>query len=382
MTASVDTNIPFGNACNVTAVERAECTEVRFSADPHGGPESLWFCFRVCRDDTADIRRPLRLVLEHGNTMLGIDKAEHVLPVVRHAGGDWERLPPGQTEPLPDGRTDMFWTFMPTGRCVEIALCYPYGTSDLDALVQQSEGALRSDAIGVSQAGRPIVRVSNDYGSAGRSDRRRGVYVIARQHSGETPGSWVLDGFLRRIASLGDQAPLVWSVPLSNIDGVEGGDYGKDNFPFDLNRAWGTPPMRHEILVIKADVALWRTRSDPVLGLDLHAPGGCETSGIYAFVPDPEALPEEHGLARAWSDPLQNALSPEYADREFSRHITYKSRWETPSFNACMTTEHGVPGLTIETPYAMVRDLALTQSHYRDAGARIADAISDKTATV
>ena len=46
---AVGTDVPYGNVANVS-VRRDGCVaEVRFTPDPHGGPECLWFCFRVCR---------------------------------------------------------------------------------------------------------------------------------------------------------------------------------------------------------------------------------------------------------------------------------------------------------------------------------------------
>src|SRR5690606_24228363 len=100
----------------------------------------------------------------------------------------------------------------------DFAYCYPYGATELDALLAESNGYWRRDTFGVSPQGRPMVRLCNDYGH--KENQRPGLYLLARQHSGETPGSWMLDGFLRRVAELGDAAPLVWAAPLTNIDGV------------------------------------------------------------------------------------------------------------------------------------------------------------------
>ena len=116
-------------------------------------------------------------------------------------------------------------------------------------MIQETGSFWRVDTIGVSQGGRPLLRLSNDYGRP--KGERPGVFLMARQHSGEVSGAWVLDGVLRRFAELGEAAPLVWAIPLANIDSVEQGDYGKDNFPYDMNRAWGKLPMRHETLVLQ-----------------------------------------------------------------------------------------------------------------------------------
>lgn len=372
MAFKVDTDIPYGNACEVSVTESEGMTEVGFAPDPHGGPECLWFCFRLTRLGSAASQK-VRLALKHSLNMLGGGESLNMRPVVRRARADWERLGAPAVERLPDGRNLVSWIIDAPETSTDVAYCYPYGKQEMEALVNDTNGYWKMDTIGVSQMARPLMRLSNSYGEAG-SDRP-GLYLVARQHSGETPGSWVLDGFLRHIASLGDSAPLVWSVPLTNVDGVEQGDYGKDNFPYDLNRAWGPAPMRHEVLIFQRDMRRWRERCRPCLGIDFHAPGACEKDGIYCFLPDPEKYPEYHQAAMKFATTIEKALMPGYAASPFGRVASYKSRWETPTFASYCWTGHKIPGFTIENPYAMVGDLLLTREHYQEAGKLMAWAV-------
>jgi hypothetical protein len=290
LTLTVRTDVPYGNAGEVWVAERGGRAEVHFTADPHGGPECLWFCFRL--EGMPDARH-VDLVLEHVGNMLGGHQPQYMRPVVRFGGEQgvaaWQRVGEGAVTERPDGQVCVKWEIVPaTGlpaTCyADVAYCYPYGEPEVEALVRDADGYWQVDSIGLSQGGLSLLRLSNDYG---RGDCRPGLYLVARQHSGETPGSWVLDGFLRHVAALGESAPLVWAVPLTNVDGVVGGDYGKDNYPYDLNRAWGRPPMRHEVLVMQSDIRRWTERCRPALVLDMHAPGACETSGVYCYLPDP-----------------------------------------------------------------------------------------------
>ncbi len=376
MPLRIDTTIPFANACGLELLEDRPVPEVRFAADPHGGPEALWFCLRVVRDAKSAARQ-MKLVLKHPGNMLGVGTLDHLRPVVRTAETDWQRLGLPEAETLPDGRRLATWTVDVPAEWLETAFCYPYGRPKLERLVQECDGHWRADAIGASQGGRPIVRLSSGPGAEG-SDRP-GLYLVARQHSGETPGSWVLDGLLRRMAEQHRRTPLVWAVPLANIDGVESGDYGKDHFPWDLNRAWGTgpaaQPMRHEVLVMQRDVARWRTRCRPVLALDLHAPGGCEASGAYFFVPDPETEPDAHAEAARWAGILAEALG-RLAAADHARVARYPSRFDGPSFRQFFRGV-GVPGLCMETPYALAGETVLTRKVYREIGVRLADRLAD-----
>jgi hypothetical protein len=367
------TEIPHGNACDVAVSRRGSVIEAEFAADPHGGPECLWFCFRLAWAGAPSQRRgKVSLVLKHSGNMLGGDLPAHMRPVICREGGDWERLDAPEVEKLPDGRSRVMWLLDAPATFTDIAFCYPYGQAELDALLSETGGYWRSDVIGVSQAGRPLIRLSNAYGIPGGD--RPGLYLVARQHSGETPGSWVLDGFLRHVASLGSDAPLVWAVPFTNPDGVEGGDYGKDNFPYDLNRAWGSPPMRHETLVMQRDLGRWRTRCRPVLGIDFHAPGGCEDTGVYVYPPNPKRQRREYARTLEWLAPIQEALTPTYAAGEFVRIADYASRWETPGFTG-FCTALGICAFTVETAYALSGELVLTREHYREIGQRIAQAV-------
>lgn len=381
MSLKVTDAIPYGNVSDVLIAGHGDTCRVEFAASAHGGPERLWFCFRLEAHSGSPRPTHLQLVLKHVTTMLaGYRQAEYFRPVIRTAGEDWTRLASGSVESFPDGRMNVTWSIDPPSTFCDIALCYPYGRPELEALVEDTGGYWRLDTIGMSQADRPILRLSNDYGSIG--DARPGLFLIARQHSGETPGSWVLDGLLRELAGR-DDAPLVWGVPLSNIDGIEQGDYGKDNFPCDLNRAWGVP-MRHETLVIQRDMRNWAERCTPLLGVDFHAPGGTEYEGAYSFLPKPEQFPELHEQTRRWTEHVGAALG-EYASADFSRIATYASRWQVldldtltwhrPSFGHFCTADLRMPAFTLETPYAMIGDILMGREQYREMGGRIAHAL-------
>jgi hypothetical protein len=375
MTLRVHTDIPFGNACEISVVENAVST-VSFTPDPHGGPACLWFCLRIeCEEPNPCENGRLRLVIKHADTALGLAVSPTgVRPVVRFTAGDWVRLGEPERRDLPDGRFTFVWEIDRPSDYVDVALCYPYGADDVDVLAEECAPAFRLDSIGVSQGARSIQRLSNDYG--GVDNERPGVYLTARQHSGETPGSWVMDGFLRRIREQGDVAPLVWAVPLTNIDGVVEGDYGKDNFPYDLNRAWGKPPMRHETLVMMADIRRWTKRCSPAFAIDFHGPGGSESEGAYTFVPAPESDAPMKDETTSWAHTLVEAMGP-YAKRETPIRVArYASRWNTPGMTEYFRSEHGVPSLTIETPYGLCGDTVMTREEYRALGARIADGVT------
>jgi hypothetical protein len=133
--------------------------------------------------------------------------------------------------------------------------------------------------------------------------------------------------------------------------------------------------MRHEVLVYQRDLQRWKSRCQPVLAVDLHAPAACEMDGIYTYLPATEGSGEPHLAALRWATCFSESLGPELASSSFSRMITYRSRWETPTFTAHCLAQGPPPALTFEIPYAMVRQTLLTRERYRDAGRRMGEAI-------
>ena len=169
MAFEIDTDMLYGNAGDVSIAENKEATEVSFAADPHGGPECLWFCFRLKQVEPVT-RGKVRLILKHTYNMLGGGDPLAMRPVVQYEAADWERLGVGTVEKLPDGRNLVSWLIDAPETFVDVAYCYPYGRPEVEALISDTNGYWRADTIGISQGGRPLIRLSNDYGQSD-SDR-------------------------------------------------------------------------------------------------------------------------------------------------------------------------------------------------------------------
>jgi len=372
MALRVDTDFPCGNACAIEMASNGDRDVVRFAADPHGGTEALWFFFRVrgCKG------RPVELVLTNCDSCLGSGANwGSVRPVLRQSGGDWQRVARADLRTLDDGRHEPAWTVSPSGSSFEFAFCYPYGPDDLRLTLEACGAYWRQDTIGVTSKGRALTRVSNSRGED-KGDTP-GVYVVARQHSGETPGSWVLDGLLRRAAENVDpRALVIWAIPFANFDGVLDGDYGKDPFPHDLNRAWTRPPMRHEVHVLQRDMARWAARCRPALAADLHAPGATEAGGAYFHLPRACQAPAHVRAVRAATEAVLGHLPAELAKDEPPRQAAYASRWDaTGIMGAYVWATYAIPSLTMETPYAATREIVFTCEEYRRLGASLLDGV-------
>ena len=364
----LDDQLPQGNALALASGLEAGTWTLRFTPSARGGAERLWFHARVCnRGGRAG--DPLRLVLEEVDQLLGGGAAHPFRPVWCADGGAWSRLEAGIETRHPDGRREIAWTVPAPATEGRLAVCLPYGEDELRATVAAGGDYWSCARIGTSAGDRPLLRLANAAGTAG--DQRPGIYCTARNHSGETPGSWALDGFLRHLAEQATDDVLVWCVPFVDRDGVDRGDYGKDHWPRDVNRAWtGCQSYRHEVAQVQRDVRRWAERCRPLLSLDWHAPG----------MRDPNPHVHDEDTAR---EPLTDAMAAAFgiAPEGFRHNASYAPKLfrelgmdgTVPNCSTWFRRTFGIRGITMEVPYMLVGERPLLAADYHELGARLAD---------
>ncbi len=396
MTVTIRTDFPGGNGLALEIKELSGLVEVRFVAEPRNCPEAMWFHFRA--EGLAG--RALRCVLANPEQTLGGWDWSRNRPVWRRADhfGDppatgpqalgWARCGPAEKVETPAGRVEWAWDVPPGGASAEIAHCFPYQQADLDttlaelsaspapgalAVAEEPAGPLASTFIGVSQKGRPMVRLYTALPDASRP----AVVLTARNHAGETPGSWVLDGALRHLALRSDlrQAATWWAYPFVDLDDVVEGSYGKDPWPHDCNRSWGNG-MRAETIAIIADIRRLAAASAGVFLVDLHAPAHQERT---CYVP-----------CRGWDmDSPMNPIAARFAEAfqsAVSEELRSPIAYVTPSGggnsrHAGLTTSRwvyeilGQQGLTLEISYQGNDRRDYTIDDYRRLGAVLVETI-------
>ena len=302
-----------------------------------------------------------------------------VRPVVRTDGGPWQRVGACRVAGRAlDGRVLTFDTGAGCNEA-ETAFCYPYGPEDLEGTLAACGEVWNGHDLGLTGAGRPLPRLRSR--TPGRGRPAAVAYVTARQHAGETPGSWVLDGLLRAVAEADATGPLRqvewWAAPFVDLDGAIEGNYGKDALPWDFNRAWAQMPMRPEVLTIQRDMRRFARRALRRIVVDLHGPAAAE-HGLYQFVCRDEGPPEQREAQLSFS-PYLVAEFPDVDAEQLVRVPRYPSRW-----NALETITswvwHGLDntvGVSIETAYQSLDGRNwLNPEGYRGVGRRIARAVA------
>ncbi len=366
-----------GNGTVVHVREHEGAWAVRFMSEPRTSPQPLWFHFECVSHQP----RPVRFEWANADSCLGLGSAEQlgaVRPVLRQGDAPWRRV--GETAVLERESGGHMLALSAPQACEDIALafCYPYGPGALHRTLKELGGVWDEEPIGLTGEGRLLPRLR-----ASAPQRAPVAYVLARQHAGETPGSWVLDGLLRAVAAAaaeqhGEVAGVQWwVVPFVDLDGAVAGNYGKDAMPWDFNRAWSAMPMRPEVGAIQNDMRRAAARSDRRFALDLHAPGGGEW-GLYQFLPREGRPDGQRKHAESFTPALADHF-PEADPEQLARVPTYPSRWNVTDTLTNWAWDHldRTPAVSIETSYqGLWSEQPLEPEDYREVGARIARAVA------
>ncbi|MDA0323926.1 MAG: hypothetical protein O2923_14590 [Verrucomicrobia bacterium] len=96
MSLTVSTDIPHGNAADLHVRTDGDVPEVSFSPSPKGGPEALWFCFRICETEPdGSTGGRILLTLNNFQNLLGAGLPSDLYPAYQPAGQGWRRMSAG-----------------------------------------------------------------------------------------------------------------------------------------------------------------------------------------------------------------------------------------------------------------------------------------------
>ncbi len=374
MSIELRSDFPGGNGLAVEIIDH-DLPVVRFAAEPRNCPQPMWFHIRL----QGLGGRSIRCALANAEQTLGGWDWSTNRPVWRVADtGQWHRADPPEKYPAPGGRIEWAWTVPNPGDAdaVEFAHCYPYQPADFRRTLSELPDGLEEIFLGLSSRGRIMSAFATHAPDAAP---RPAALVIARQHAGEVPGSWVADGLLRHVMHAGLHEAIQWVlVPFVNFDDVVEGSYGKDPWPHDCNRAWGGA-FRPEVGAVME--LAYRLSSGPA-GLkflaDLHAPNHRERAN-YIPVRGWTIGSTMNPIAREFGDKLR-ASTPEDI-RSPIAHVTPEQtnprRYPGETATTWARETLGVDGACIETSYQGTERRAYVIEDYRRFGSVVAETIAE-----
>lgn len=176
--------------------------------------------------------------------------------------------------------------------------------------------------LGCSVEGRPmsLLVLGTPEASAGRPKKK--VWIVARQHPGETMAEWFVEGLAKRLAGWGDwsgdsvarklyEHAVFYIVPNMNPDGSVRGNLRTNAAGANLNREWLAPDAERSPEVLAVREAIHANGCD--MFFDIHG----DEALPYVFVAGSEMLPsfteQQAREQRAFIDAFKQA-SPDFQD--------------------------------------------------------------------
>ena len=151
---------------------------------------------------------------------------------------------------------------------------------------------------------------------------KKKIWVIARQHPGESMAEWFVEGFIQRLLDHDDtsarallEQAVLYVVPNMNPDGAIRGHLRCNAQGVNLNREWQTPSMEKSPEVFLVRQRMLETGVD--MFLDIHG----DEAIPYNFVAGSEGIPSYDERLAHLENTFKQALS--IATPEFQDHHGY-----------------------------------------------------------
>ena len=183
---------------------------------------------------------------------------------------------------------------------------------------------------------------------------RKKVWLIARQHPGETMAEWFIDGFLQRLLDGQDalsrvllQQCVFYVVPNMNPDGAMRGNLRTNAAGANLNREWAAPSLE------KSPEVYWVRKKMLDVGIDVNLDVHGDEDLPYNFVAGSEGVagygPRIEGLESLFKSTWLDACPDFQTTHGYGRskpntaNLALATHWVASQFD-CLA-------LTIEMPF-------------------------------
>lgn len=279
----VSSDFPGGSA-KVLKLDAAANT-IRIT--PAGDPRRGWPCWWYFRLDNVDTNTPLILevIANQGAVRDGDTDNTRNLPAAYSLpdyaacstdGTNWGSTTRGEKH----GDRSIYRINSSTST-LWLAWGPPFTLKEASQLIQETCARCpdaKSFVLAHTRGGRPVpgVRISSP---GATNSPRFTVWIQARQHAWESGSSWVARGFVEWLVSndpaaesLRAKADIV-IIPVMDMDSVETGQGGKQQYPHDQDRDWGSAPYFPEVAAGMEQLSALAKADRLDLFLDLHNPG-------------------------------------------------------------------------------------------------------------
>ena len=352
-------------AIEVIRLTEAQDIQLRIRRD-NASEFAQWFCF--CLHGAAGT--PVRLRFLNAGTSAYPKGWDGYRVAYSHDHQHWSR-----TDTQFDGQV-LTVDFTPASNSVYFAYFEPYSHErHLDLLGSAGNSRhVTQERLGSTLDGRDmtLLQITHTLSATPLAEKKK-IWLIARQHPGETMAEWFVEGFLARLLDGNDPVARVllaqcvfYVVPNMNPDGAVRGNLRTNAGGANLNREWLNPSLE------KSPEVFWVRQTMQAVGVDLcldaHGDESLPynfcvgTEGNPGYTPRIEAL--ENVFAAAWQ-----ATCPDFQTVQgYERHapgeanLTLATNWVGQHFD-CLA-------FTIEMPFKDNADLPDARVGWSGARAR------------
>jgi len=275
----ITSNFDSGNIQVISIDEKKNVIKLKIRKDTNSD-FLQWFHFRL-----SDAKgRTCKLVILNAGDTTYPDGWKNYNACASYDRDDWFRVP----TKFHNGQLVIEIT--PKHSSIFFAYFEPYSYERHLDLIHEAQLAddATMDIIGQTYEGRDIEMLT--IGKPGRN--KKAIWVIARQHPGESMTEWFVEGLLQRLLDTDDpvarkllRKAVFYVVPNMNIDGAIAGNLRANAAGRNLNREWRTPSKK-----LSPEVYHVRNKMDETgvnLILDIHG----DEAIPYNFVVTSQGIP-------------------------------------------------------------------------------------------
>lgn len=358
-----DTQFAGGNGLHFLEDEES----VFFDVDLHDGAAGLWFYFRVKESESF-----VDFIIRNAQSLLEWPKFRNVYPVIGQ-DGVWRRT--SQPVEVLREKNQICFTVECHGE-TRVAFCYPYTLDDLNGFRDRAAHnvSFHEEVLCESSMGYPVYLWTIGSGPLG-------VWLTARQHAGETPPSFVLEGLIEELLHPRHADILeimtIRCCPMVDVDNVQRGAYGKYGPPCDPYMEWCDNSSLNTITRLRR--FFQSCKEKPVLYLDMHSPEPCGSTYVNTWL-ESEVSPKYWRRIQSFCRYLSaDSLHPLKLDMKQTRgHPEWFSGKIDQSSQGYFKNIHNCLSLTLEVSYqGLSNAFPAVPDDYRRFGDSLRSAITD-----
>jgi murein tripeptide amidase MpaA len=307
-----------------------------------------WFHFRLTGAENISYK----IELTNAGESSYPDGWENYNAVASYDKIDWFRVP----TTYEDGVLTI--DYAPTQNSIFFAYFAPYSYDRHQEMVSQAQLA---DICKLEVIGKTVQDNDIDMLVVGEpSEDKKNIWVIARQHPGESMAEWFVEGFLDRLLDANEpvsskllQSACFYIIPNMNIDGSIAGNLRANYAGSNLNREWEKPSLEKSPEVYYALKAMDEVGVD--LMLDIHGDEAiphnfvAASEGIPSYTPEMAIL--EDNFKNYWMD-----ISPDFQDK-FNYGKDEAGKANLTVCSSQIAERFGCLSFTVELPFKDNDDL-------------------------